>query len=101
MSVLVQTYRLDELLSHLRVAESQVIPSDDHIIVGHLRDAIRIAENIKLFSCKVCGRSCDTAPDLPDRAVCPEHCEDHEWFYERGERRHLCTHCGQERPEDW
>jgi hypothetical protein len=33
--------------------------------------------------------------------VCPEHCEDHQYYYERFERRHLCTHCGQERPVDW
>ena len=71
--------KLDELLSHLRVAESQLMNKELrpelYLFVGHLRDAIRLAENIKLFSCKVCGRYCD-------RAVCPE------------------TYCGQERPED-
>lgn len=53
------------------------------------------------FKCKVCGVECDTAPLPPDRAVCPEHCEDHEYEYERGERGHFCKHCNQEPPWDW
>jgi hypothetical protein len=53
------------------------------------------------FSCRVCGVQCDTAPDPPDRAVCPEHCEDHEYEYVRSERGHFCKHCNQPRPEDW
>ena len=53
------------------------------------------------FSCRVCGKECATAPDPPDRAVCEEHCEDHDYCYEPGERGHLCTHCNQRRPGDW
>lgn len=53
------------------------------------------------FSCKVCGAPCPVAPMPPDRAVCEEHCEDHEYEYERGERRWSCKHCFKERPEDW
>ncbi len=53
------------------------------------------------FSCHVCGKKCDVAPQPPARAVCPEHCEDHEYTYERGERTHVCKHCGRERPLDW
>lgn len=53
------------------------------------------------FKCKVCGVECDTAPLLPDRPVCPEHCEDHDYEYVRGERGHFCKHCDQQRPEDW
>lgn len=53
------------------------------------------------FSCRVCGVQCAVAPDPPERAVCPAHCEDHEYEYVEGERRHACTHCGQEPPEDW
>ena len=53
------------------------------------------------FSCRVCGKQCDTAPQPPDRAVCPEHCEDHEYEYDSMDRRSYCKHCGQERPEDW
>lgn len=53
------------------------------------------------FSCRVCGVQCDITPDPPARAVCPEHCEDHEYVYIAGERRHACNHCGQEPPLDW
>lgn len=53
------------------------------------------------FSCRVCGKQCDSAPAPPERAVCPEHCPDHEYIHERGERRYYCTHCGQEPPYDW
>ena len=52
------------------------------------------------FSCRVCGVQCDSAPPLPARAVCPAHCEDHEYIYKRG-FGHYCTHCGQEPPLDW
>jgi hypothetical protein len=57
--------------------------------------------NIFDFKCKVCGIECPIAPDLPDRAVCEEHCEDHDYEYIRGERRHACKHCDKERPYDW
>lgn len=53
------------------------------------------------FSCRVCGVQCDVAPDPPERAVCPAHCEDHDYEYVQGERRHCCKHCGQDRPKDW
>lgn len=53
------------------------------------------------FSCCVCGVECDGAPDPPARAVCPEHCEDHDYRYERELRGHFCSHCGQEAPDDW
>jgi hypothetical protein len=53
------------------------------------------------FSCRVCGKPCDIAPDPPERAVCPECCEDHEYRYVREDRGHFCKHCGQGRPHDW
>ena len=53
------------------------------------------------FSCRVCGKQCDTAPMLPARAVCEEHCEDHEYEYDRDERWHLCKHCNKRVDEDW
>jgi len=49
------------------------------------------------FSCWVCGVTCAVAPDYPDRAVCPDHCEDHDYVYEKGEQGHFCKHCGQQR----
>lgn len=53
------------------------------------------------FSCRVCGVQCAIAPDPPARAVCPEHCEDHDYEYQRSERGTYCNHCGQQAPEDW
>lgn len=53
------------------------------------------------FHCRVCGAETDIAPDLPDHAICPKCCEDHEYEYIPGERRHVCKHCGQDRPPDW
>lgn len=52
------------------------------------------------FSCRVCGVQCVLAPDPPARAVCPEHCEDHDYEYQRSERGTYCNHCGQQAPED-
>lgn len=59
------------------------------------------AEKVIDFSCRVCGVQCPSAPDPPARAVCEEHCEDHEYEYEREMRGHFCKHCGKPRPEDW
>lgn len=53
------------------------------------------------FTCHVCGVVCDTAPDPPLRAVCPEHCEDHDYRYNRDDRGHFCIHCYQQAPDDW
>lgn len=56
------------------------------------------------FSCQVCGVQCDTAPDPPARAVCPEHCESiggHDYGYVREERGHHCAYCYQQAPDDY
>ena len=53
------------------------------------------------FSCKVCGKDCLVAPDPPERAICPECCEDHEYEYEPGERSHFCKHCGVQAPDSF
>lgn len=53
------------------------------------------------FSCKICGKQCDIASNPPDRAICPQHCEDHHYIYIDGERRYACNYCGQEPPFDW
>jgi len=53
------------------------------------------------FTCKVCGKECDCAPDPPDRAVCPEHCEDHDYEYDRMRRGKFCKHCDEPVPEDY
>lgn len=53
------------------------------------------------FACKVCGKQCATAPADGSGAICPEHCEDHDYQYEPSERKHLCVHCNDERPYDW
>ena len=53
------------------------------------------------FHCHVCGVEVPSAPDPPAKAVCEDHCEDHDYAYEPGERQHLCIHCGKPRPQDW
>lgn len=40
------------------------------------------------FKCKVCGVDCPT-----DGGVCEEHCEDHVYVYDRGERASFCKFC--------
>jgi hypothetical protein len=52
------------------------------------------------FRCKVCGVDCDVAPSDGSGAICPAHCEDHDYEYERGEG-HRCKHCNAEPPDDW
>lgn len=53
------------------------------------------------FSCRVCGVQCAIAPDPPARAVCPEHCEDHDYIHDSSRAAKFCQHCDQEEPEDW
>jgi hypothetical protein len=45
------------------------------------------------FHCHVCGCDCPTCPPPPGKAVCEEHCEDHDYEYDRDERGHHCRHC--------
>jgi hypothetical protein len=35
------------------------------------------------FSCRVCGVICPVAPDPPGRAVCEDHCPDHDYQYDK------------------
>jgi hypothetical protein len=53
------------------------------------------------FTCFVCGAECDIAPDPPLRAICRGCCDDHNYVYIAGERRHECEYCGAPRPDDW
>lgn len=53
------------------------------------------------FSCRVCGKQCDSAPPLPERAVCEDCCEEHDYEYEPSERTHLCKHCCKPVDLDW
>lgn len=53
------------------------------------------------FACRVCGTECDSAPNPPDRAICPKCCEDHDYKYVREECGYFCDHCGEQRPYDW
>lgn len=52
------------------------------------------------FKCHVCGKDCDVAPDPPGKAVCQDHCEDHDYKYERGECGFFCVHCFKKAPDD-
>lgn len=60
----------------------------------------RAAVNID-FSCRECGVQCAVAPDPPERAVCPVHCEDHDYRHDRSRAGSFCIHCDEQRPEDW
>ena len=62
--------------------------------VTHMPGLHDESDTIVDFSCRVCGKQCDSAPPAPERAVCEEHCEDHEYEYDRGERDRFCKHCG-------
>lgn len=62
----------------------------------------RLAETVSIdSSCRACGVQCAISPDPPGRAVCPEHCEDHEYVYIQGGREKRCVHCDAPQPEDW
>lgn len=60
-----------------------------------------------LFFCRVCGIECDSHPVTENeigetigvQAVCPDHCEDHD--YERDSGELYCKHCGANPPDDW
>lgn len=53
------------------------------------------------FGCRVCGVQCAVAPDPPARAVCPEHCEDHDYEHDKSRAGSFCIHCDEQRSEDW
>lgn len=53
------------------------------------------------FTCRVCGVECAIAPDPPERAVCPEHCEDHRYEYDPWRRGKFCVECDNEQPDDF
>lgn len=57
--------------------------------------------NKPTFLCQGCGTECETAPDPPERAWCPKCCPDHDYDYDRSDRRWECKHCGELRPDDW
>jgi hypothetical protein len=52
------------------------------------------------FLCKVCGVECSVAPADGSGSICPDHCEDHDYVYDRYEG-HRCRHCDAEPPDDW
>ena len=53
------------------------------------------------FSCRVCGDQCAVAPDPPERAVCEDHCPDHEYEYDKWRRSHFCKTCDKQVDPDW
>lgn len=53
------------------------------------------------FSCRVCGIQCDIAPEPPERAVCPQHCPDHEYEHDPSRRDWFCKTCDQQAPYDF
>lgn len=53
------------------------------------------------YSCRKCGKQCDSAPYPPARAICEDCCPDHDYRYEREERKHRCVNCGREPDPDF
>lgn len=53
----------------------------------------------ELFACRVCRAECPVSAGV-GQAVCEEHCEDHDYEYQRSEGWH-CKHCFAPRPHDW
>lgn len=51
------------------------------------------------FTCRKCGIECLSAPDSPERAICENCCEDHEYKYDRYERGTFCIHCNKMRDD--
>ena len=60
-----------------------------------------VAPELIDFTCGVCGVECSIAPDPPARAVCPEHCEDHDYIHVPSLAGKYCQHCDHKQPEDW
>lgn len=63
----------------------------------------------KMMSCcRVCGSSADVVMYDPRglwayfwrRTVCPKHCPDHDYVYERYEG-HYCDNCGEHPDDQW
>ena len=46
-----------------------------------------------------CDRDVLSYPDPPGKAYCPEHCPDHDYYYEPGEGW-MCDNCGAPPPID-
>lgn len=53
------------------------------------------------FTCQKCGKECVIAPDPPERAICQDCCEDHEYEYDKWRRGWFCTKCDNEQEPDW
>lgn len=53
------------------------------------------------FSCIFCGAPCDLAPADGSGAICPAHCEDHDFQYDPMVGCRHCIHCGMPLPHDW
>lgn len=53
------------------------------------------------FHCCVCGKETPIAPKLPERAVCEDHCPDHDYEYDKSAQGHFCKLCDKRRPEDY
>jgi hypothetical protein len=55
----------------------------------------------EFFACRVCGVACAIAPVPPGRAVCEDHCEDHEYDYDPHRRDKFCRHCDRQIDPDY
>ena len=72
--------------------------TDDNVMPPWLvRGSEEFAE---MFSCKVCGAEALCSPS-PGQAVCPDHCEDHDYKFDSGAGWPLCLHCSGSAPPDY
>jgi hypothetical protein len=51
------------------------------------------------FHCHVCGVECNVAPEPPARAACEEHCEGHQYEYDKWRRGKFCIQCDRQEDE--
>jgi hypothetical protein len=51
--------------------------------------------------CSICGtKEVIVYHTNPSQTFCPACCPDHDYQYERWERAHICTVCGEQAPAD-
>jgi hypothetical protein len=79
------------------------LPRDRAVIAATQRSspAFAVGGVVETFGCIACGAECVVRPSAAPRGICPDCCTDHDYEYDRGDRRFYCDHCGMEPPADW
>jgi hypothetical protein len=63
--------------------------------------AFAIGGTPEAFACIVCGGEVYGYHFLDVRGICPKHCFEHEFAYQREVSEHRCDHCDEPAPRDW